>query len=168
MLRSFSRLVAQQELNIWRCTISICLYWDVPDSDPVWLPFLSEWPVIRLEVVQLACRSPIVFSFTNCAALRQWNCFLSHRVGWDHILPRHHTVQVRAWNRIKISILYVVMRTARSVLLCFVLDINLFWTLQTWRTQLQPVIVVASVEDSGTEAGKWNLNLQFQNNISIA
>ena len=101
------------------------------------------------------CRSPIVFSFTNCAALRQWNCFLSHRVGWDHILPRHHTVQVRAWNRIKISILYVVMRTARSVLLCFVLDINLFWTLQTWRTQLQPVIVVASVEDSETEAGKW-------------
>ena len=95
VLRSFSRLVAQQKLNIWRCTMSICLYWDVPDLDPVWLPLLSEWPVIiRLEEVQLACQSPIVFSFTNSAAPRQWNCFLLHRVGWDHILPRHHTVQV--------------------------------------------------------------------------
>merc|ERR1712083_816807 len=27
-------------------------------------------------------------------------------------------------------------------------------TVQTWRTQLQPVIVVASVEDSETEAGE--------------
>merc|ERR1712172_301491 len=42
---------------------------------------------------------------------------LLHRVAWDHILLRHHTVQ-------------------------------------TWRTQLQPVIVVASVEDSETEAGE--------------
>jgi hypothetical protein len=30
----------------------------------------------------------------------------------------------------------------------------LFLNLQTWRTQLQPVIVVASVEDSETEAGE--------------
>ena len=32
--------------------------------------------------------------------------------------------------------------------------------LQTWRTQLQPVIVVASVEDSEIEAGKWILDIQ--------